>query len=42
MPHVRSQAGAALLTVLSVLVALGIVVSLIADRMRGDIRPWGG
>jgi len=38
---VRSQAGAALLTVLSVLVALGIVVSVIANRMRGDIRPWG-
>jgi hypothetical protein len=36
----RSQAGAALLTVLTVLVALGIVVSIIADRMRGDARPW--
>lgn len=39
-PAARSQAGAALLTVLSVLVALGIVVSLIAGRMHGDTRPW--
>lgn len=36
----RPQSGAALLTVLSVLVALGVVVSLVADRMRGDVRPW--
>ena len=34
------QAGAALITVLSVLVALGIVVSVLAGRMRGDTRPW--
>ncbi|MBW8887441.1 MAG: hypothetical protein JF616_06740 [Fibrobacteres bacterium] len=39
-PAARSQAGAALLTVLSALVALGIVVSLILGRMQGDIRPW--
>jgi hypothetical protein len=39
-PARRSQSGAALLTVLSVLVALGVLVSLVADRMRGDIRPW--
>jgi hypothetical protein len=39
-PARRSQSGAALLTVLSVLVALGIVVSLVADRMRDDVRPW--
>jgi hypothetical protein len=39
-PAPRSQAGAALLTVLSVLVALGVAVTLVADRMRGDIRPW--
>jgi hypothetical protein len=40
MAPVRPQAGAALLTVLSALVALGVVVTLIADRMRGDLRPW--
>jgi hypothetical protein len=39
-PARRSQAGAALLTVLSVLVALGVAVSLVADRMRNDVRPW--
>jgi hypothetical protein len=29
-----------MLTVLTVLVALGIVVSLLMDRLRGDLRPW--
>ncbi len=34
------EAGAALITVLTVLVALGVIVSILADRMRGDARPW--
>ncbi len=29
-----------MLTVLSVLTALAVAVSLVADRMRDDIRPW--
>lgn len=36
----RAEAGAALLTVLSVLVALGVIVTVVFDRVRGDIRPW--
>lgn len=40
MPNPGGQRGAALLTVLTVLVALGVVVSIIADRVRGDVRPW--
>lgn len=35
-----SQQGAALLTVLTVLVVLGITVSILLDRTRGDVRPW--
>ena len=34
------QGGAALLTVLTVLAVLGIVVSILIDRTRGDIKPW--
>ena len=40
MPNPGGQRGAALLTVLTVLVALGVVVSFIVDRVRGDVRPW--
>ncbi|MEO6096155.1 MAG: hypothetical protein ABIW76_10820 [Fibrobacteria bacterium] len=34
------QSGAALLTVLVVLTVLGIAVTILMDRSRGDIRPW--
>lgn len=37
----RGEAGAALLTVLTVLVALGIAVTLLMDRSRSDIGLWG-
>ncbi len=39
-PPARREAGAALLTVLSVLVAMGVAVTLLFQRMRGDLRPW--
>ncbi len=35
-----SQSGAALLTVLTVLAVMGVVVGLLLDRTRSDIRPW--
>jgi type II secretory pathway pseudopilin PulG len=34
------QSGAALLTALIVLTILGIAVTILMDRARGDIRPW--
>jgi hypothetical protein len=34
------EGGAALLTVLSVLTVLGIAVSILIERTRGDIKPW--
>ncbi|HKP97694.1 MAG TPA: hypothetical protein VJ385_18275 [Fibrobacteria bacterium] len=36
----RGERGAALLTVLTVLAVLGIAVSILIDRTRGDIKPW--
>lgn len=40
MMRPASQSGAALLTVLTVLAVLGVVVGLLLDRTRSDIRPW--
>lgn len=37
----KGEAGAALLTVLTVLVALGIAVTVLMDRSRSDISLWG-
>ncbi len=35
-----AENGAALLTVLSVLMVLGIAISILVERTRGDIKPW--
>jgi type II secretory pathway pseudopilin PulG len=40
VPGGSGQSGAALLTVLVVLTVLGIAVTILMDRSRGDIRPW--
>ena len=40
MTRTAGQSGAAMLTVLTVLAGLGIVVSILLQRTRGNIRPW--
>lgn len=44
-PHPRDtprpgETGAALITALTVLVVLGVAVTVLMDRSRGNIRPW--
>lgn len=40
MTRTAGQSGAAMITVLTVLAGLGIVVSILLQRTRGNIRPW--